>query len=565
MIAPLPNAMKSLVIQQWLRGIQRDVIALDYGLGAGTVTNTVKEWRRGLGVPTADEFRELATSFRKLGITPARCALGFRVAMIMKRLGVKEDEFESFILDGYNRCIDLGVAPENIASHLRDLMEFSKSNIIPLSKISDYIEQKAEEKKKLEQEIQKLEDQIETLKEEKSVSEGLRNAALDNERMTAGDLKWYSGIRAELRDYHIPVDDLSLFANIIRNIKRYGYDPKEVISEFSNLKNLEYKQRVFTEAATNLDVRVGTLVKTCNDLVQKINFHRQTLSVYNELEAIGFGLKELKLIWSIINEIAAANNISVHLAVQKFFQDIEEHYDDKLGFESKIENSRDEFNRLNSEVNRLRVALLAHPMIGGALSRLFIRGVREQDIIAAADLFERYIGPRGIEAGITESINSLITDLKKYGGIKRTLHQLNQEENKLRNEIATLQIKRKELEVHNEQMLYTLVYSKQVVEFLDGRADSLKYAIIELLSIIAFIMQLFYPYFEGLQKLGEDRRHNKFVALIRAAKIEDIPTPELKTMLVEAIEVIVGRSDTKDSLKEILSETRHALINQEDK
>jgi hypothetical protein len=125
MIATLPNAIKSLVIQQWLRGIQRDVIALDSGLGAGTVTNTIKEWRRGLGVPTADEFRELATSFRKLGITPARCALGFRVAMIMKRLGVKEDDFESFILDGYNRCVDLGVSPENIASHLRDLMEFS--------------------------------------------------------------------------------------------------------------------------------------------------------------------------------------------------------------------------------------------------------------------------------------------------------------------------------------------------------------------------------------------------------------------------------------------------------
>ena len=201
--------------------------------------------------------------------------------------------------------------------------------------------------------------------------------------MTAGDLKWYSDIRAELRDYHIPVDDLSLFANIIRNIKRYRYDPKEVISEFSNLKNLEYKQRVFTDAATNLEVRVGILTRTCNDLEERINFHRQTLSVYNELEAIGFGLKELKLIWSTINEIATANNISVHRAVQKFFQDIEEQYDDKLGFESKIENSRDEFNRLNSEVNRLRIASLTHPMIGGALSRLFIRGVREQDIIAA--------------------------------------------------------------------------------------------------------------------------------------------------------------------------------------
>jgi DNA repair exonuclease SbcCD ATPase subunit len=565
MISTLPNAMQSLVIQQWLLGMQRDVIAHDTGLGAGTVTNTVNEWRRGLGVPTADELRELATSFRKVGITPAQCALGFRVAMIMERLGVKEDDFERFILDGYNRCTDLGVSPEKIASHLKDLLEFSNSRVVPLPQISEYIKEKEDEKKKLEQEIQKLEDQKETLAKEKSVSEDLRNAALDNEKMTANDLKWYSDIREELKDYQIPVDDLSLFVNIISNIKRYGYDPKEIISEFSNLKNLEEKLRVFTYAVANLKVKVGTLSKTCNELEQKINFHSQTLSIYNELDAIGFGLKELKLIWSTINEIAAANNISVHIAVQKFLQDIEEQYDDKLGFESKIENSRDEFNRLNQEVNSLRVTSSAHPMIGGALSRLFIRGVKEQDIIAAAELFERFIGPGGIEAGIRENIHSLITDLKKYGGgIKQILHQLNQEENKLRNEIATLQIKKKELEVHIEQMLSALVYSKQVVGFLDGRADSLKYAIMELLSIIAFIMQLFYPYFESLQKFGEDRHHNKFVALIRAAKIEDIPTPELKTMVVEAIEVIVGRSDTRDTLKEILSETRLAVINQED-
>ena len=55
---------------------------------------------------------------------------------------------------------------------------------------------------------------------------------------------------------------------------------------------------------TNLEVRVGILTRTCNDLEERINFHRQTLSVYNELEDIGFGLKELKLIWSTINEIA---------------------------------------------------------------------------------------------------------------------------------------------------------------------------------------------------------------------------------------------------------------------
>ena len=53
---------------------------------------------------------------------------------------------------------------------------------------------------------------------------------------------------------------------------------------------------------------------------------------------MGFGLKELKLLWNTINEIAVANNMPLNEAQQKFFKDIEEQYDKKLGFESKVQN-----------------------------------------------------------------------------------------------------------------------------------------------------------------------------------------------------------------------------------
>jgi hypothetical protein len=54
--------------------------------------------------------------------------LGFRTAMLISKLGVNEEEPESFILDLYNRPIDLGLSSENIAFHLKDLLEFSKPN-----------------------------------------------------------------------------------------------------------------------------------------------------------------------------------------------------------------------------------------------------------------------------------------------------------------------------------------------------------------------------------------------------------------------------------------------------
>ncbi len=86
----LPENIKSAVIQQWLQGNARDLIAVDTGLSAGAVTNIIDQWRRGLSYPLADDLRELAVTFKKIGITATQCATGFRLAMIMIKFGVNE-------------------------------------------------------------------------------------------------------------------------------------------------------------------------------------------------------------------------------------------------------------------------------------------------------------------------------------------------------------------------------------------------------------------------------------------------------------------------------------------
>jgi hypothetical protein len=104
MPARLPDNIKSLVIQQWLEGKPRNDIAAGNGLSDGPVTNIVKEWKHNLGFSLADDLRELAVTMKRVGITASQCALGFRVAMIMLNMGVKEDDFKSYILDIYNHC-----------------------------------------------------------------------------------------------------------------------------------------------------------------------------------------------------------------------------------------------------------------------------------------------------------------------------------------------------------------------------------------------------------------------------------------------------------------------------
>ena len=85
----------------------------------------------------------------------------------MLKIGVKEDGVESFITDVYNRCKDIGLPAENISFLLQDLIEFS-TDVIPVSKMPDYIKERIDEKSKLE-EVRKLKAQVELLQKEKRV------------------------------------------------------------------------------------------------------------------------------------------------------------------------------------------------------------------------------------------------------------------------------------------------------------------------------------------------------------------------------------------------------------
>jgi hypothetical protein len=181
----------------------------------------VNEWRQALGFSAAEELRELAVTLKKIGISAARCADGFRAAMIINRFGVREDSFESFMSDVYKRCNNLGLTAESIASYLTNLIEFSKT--VPLSQISEYIQQKADEKVKLEEEIQKLKNQIKIIKDEKSTSELHRTSALYKENMTTVQLKSYSELKEALGGYGISIDaDIPKFAKLVHGINQKG-------------------------------------------------------------------------------------------------------------------------------------------------------------------------------------------------------------------------------------------------------------------------------------------------------------------------------------------------------
>lgn len=106
--------MKSAVIEAWLKGMGRDAIAETEGIGGGTVSNIIQEWRGGLDDALADELREFSVALRKLKISAPRCALGARVGSLICSLGVHEHDTQTFMSETYDGCLEVGLKPERV-------------------------------------------------------------------------------------------------------------------------------------------------------------------------------------------------------------------------------------------------------------------------------------------------------------------------------------------------------------------------------------------------------------------------------------------------------------------
>lgn len=352
----------------------------------------------------------------------------------MNRLGVSSDHFQSFLAD-VNKCsIDLGLPPQKIASYIRDLLEFSNTSV--LSQIPAYLEQKKREKKQLEKEVKELKVNTEILRLQKTDMENMHYMALEDHKITRQQLKWYSGIKEELVKYGIPVEDVSQLANVIENVRALGYDPVQIRNEISNLQLVRSQYIFYRNGIPALKNQLVGLNQTRSALEQMIQTHNQTLSVHNELELLGFGLKELNLLCDTVREISIANNVPENNAVEKFLKDIEDNYDNRLGFEAKVENLRLEITILAQQLTGLRLQLSLHPLIGPTFLRLIQNGVEEEEIKSFADLVKTH---SNLREDSTKTWQSLIDDIRKYGDIKLANNHVSEQLNNLRKEVFSLQ------------------------------------------------------------------------------------------------------------------------------
>ena len=114
----------------------------------------------------------------------------------------------------------------------------------------------------------------------------------------------------------------------------------------------------------------------------------------------------------IILDITNSNGITQWLAVDKFFKDIENQYDAKLGFESKKESLNFEIQILKEEREKMLQILKAQPLLGPIVMGLLQRGLTENHILMVAEIYlsllDRAYSAEDLAKGMIKTIDTMM-------------------------------------------------------------------------------------------------------------------------------------------------------------
>ena len=242
--------------------------------------------------------------------------------------------------------------------------------------------------------------------------------------------------------------DLVSFTNLFSDFEENGYEVTKIVAEYNKAVKLKWdiaqneKQiKAYQKQLTDLSNEIGKYQT-------KLDIHRKNFGIYTQLEKMKFGIDELQQLWLSVSEIASDRGDPlkdfdmIENPVAFFIKDVEDNYYNKLKFQDRVKEKRNELVMLNSQLNINRHNLSLQPVIGPLLLSLYKKGITEQEITDMNQLFQDYL----LETTTTDNnqeyknesntnvnntldkgigYQTFIDELKKYGRIKAAIKHQN--------------------------------------------------------------------------------------------------------------------------------------------
>jgi hypothetical protein len=252
-----------------------------------------------------------------------------------------------------------------------------------ISKVSSFIKNKKKSIMHLENRKNSISDDIVVLEKQKMERKSELNKVIEKEKKTLSYFNWYNSLSQHLFSrYGILLEqEIDMFASALKDFRQYHFSAAKIISEYKSIKSLKDERKKIEDELYQKNLKRDNILKEITSLEDQANYYQQTIATYQELNKEGLGLKELKRLNYFVRESALANGLEVRDAIKNFLKDMEDNYDNKLGFEKKIKELKAEMKKLEEQVPEYQYYLKSQGIVSPTLIHLLACGVTNEDII----------------------------------------------------------------------------------------------------------------------------------------------------------------------------------------
>jgi hypothetical protein len=334
---PAINAQtRAQVIKEWLTGDTRDEIASNNGIGAGTVSNIITEWKKGLDSTDYDSIRELSVFLKGEGITLNDLAPLVRLNNHIKKLGAGFGQIESFISNIANSQV-----PEKLIDTANKIAQLSASESIPLDEIEDHINEELEEKQKLKKEIEKARE------------------ILKQTHINIQTVKEYKRLEDELQKSGLSMNDTNNLVSILKKFKKMRYDPRKIVTEICCVRSLRQQEK--------------QLKNSCKMLETHATLYKEIIPLCEQLLPLGIGFAELAAFHAAVTKRSDVENLPMSTAAYRVMEDIE-NYIKLSGMKEQLIKVGNQLFLMNEILGRKNTAI-------NSLMKLQAYGVTDNEIL----------------------------------------------------------------------------------------------------------------------------------------------------------------------------------------
>ena len=226
----LDSELKYRAIALCCAGLSRDGIAKKLGIGKGTVSKFLEEFRKEIGDEQYNTIKGMGMFLRKEKIPLAEAVSGANLLSYMKENGIKNDDIHSFF-ENVREISNVSNAQELLAESVK-VLQISKKTGKSFQQIQEQYKELYHSisdlkmcKDTLQANIKKLEiKQLETLQKNKTTDESLRQFIV---------------IRRNFLSIGINLAELPQYHDALAEIKRQGFDVEKILDDLQELKDLQ--------------------------------------------------------------------------------------------------------------------------------------------------------------------------------------------------------------------------------------------------------------------------------------------------------------------------------------